>query len=69
MQAVVTRLPVREGGTALPNYPGAAREYAYPTAPAADGTAQNAAQNENQAGGTGQGDITPGDVGISTTGN
>jgi hypothetical protein len=41
MKAVVTRLPVREGGAVLPNYPGAAREYAYPTAPSDGGAEPN----------------------------
>ncbi|MGC2211119.1 MAG: hypothetical protein WA532_13505 [Candidatus Korobacteraceae bacterium] len=31
MKEVVTRLPVRSGGTELPNYPGAARVYSYPS--------------------------------------
>lgn len=30
MKVEVTRLPVRAGGTALPNYPGAGGEYSYP---------------------------------------
>jgi len=29
--AVANRLPVRSGGTALPNYPGAGREYSHPS--------------------------------------
>jgi hypothetical protein len=33
MKAVAPRLPVRAGGAALPNYPGAGREYANPSAP------------------------------------
>jgi hypothetical protein len=32
MQVVAARLPVRAGTTALPNYPGTARHYSYPTA-------------------------------------
>jgi hypothetical protein len=36
MKVVATRLPVRGGASlALPNYPGARRDYAYPTAPGA----------------------------------
>jgi hypothetical protein len=73
MQTVVSRLPVRQGGTALPNYPGAAREYAYPTAPSGDGTAQSAAQNEMQselqAGGSGPSNVNPGEAGNSPAGN
>jgi hypothetical protein len=34
IKVVATRLPVRTGTTALPNYPGAGREYANPSAPA-----------------------------------
>jgi len=30
MKAVLPRLPARAGGVALPNYPGATREYSYP---------------------------------------
>jgi hypothetical protein len=32
IKSVVSRLPVRAGTTALPNYPGAGREYSYPAA-------------------------------------
>jgi len=46
MQAVLTRLPAREGGAALPNYPGAAREYSYPAGSYA------ATQGESTAGGS-----------------
>ena len=45
MQAVLTRLPARNGGAALPNYPGAAREYSYPAASAATPGENPAAQS------------------------
>jgi hypothetical protein len=58
MKAVVTRLPVREGGGAeVPNYPGAAREYAYPTAPSGAAAEQGA---------TVHGEAMQGEAGIST---
>ena len=41
IQLVRSRLPVREGSAALPNYPGAGREYANPPADAAERTGGN----------------------------
>lgn len=42
MKVAVTRLPVRAGSAAPPNYPGAGMEYSYPNAPD-DGTAASQA--------------------------
>ena len=46
MKAVVTRLPARAGTSALPNYPGAGREYATQALP----TDAAAPQNESVEG-------------------
>ncbi len=43
MKAVVTRLPVRAGAAALPNYPGAGQEYSHPAAPDQAAVEQSAA--------------------------
>ena len=43
MKTVLSRLPARAGSVALPNYPGAAREYSYPPV-----QPENAASNAHQ---------------------
>jgi hypothetical protein len=45
MKLVAARLTVRAGGAEVPNYPGAAREYSYPTEPEA-AAEQNGTQGE-----------------------
>lgn len=57
MQAVLARLPVRAGGVAPPDYPGAARDYSYPTAP-------DAAAIEQAS--MGEASASTGEAGIST---
>jgi hypothetical protein len=47
MKAVLPQLPARAGGVALPNYPGAAREYSYPAIQGESATAP--AEGENSA--------------------
>lgn len=51
MKDVVTRLPVRSGGTELPNYPGASQVYSYPPP-----------ETEAIQPGTGSGQTTPGEA-------
>ena len=62
MREVVTRLPVRAGGTAPPNYPGASREYAYPAAPDEAAAGQSTA---GQSAATPE-PVTPGETGASS---
>jgi len=50
MKAVVAQLPVRAGGAALPNYPGAGREYVNQALAAEEAAAQNeSVEGENTA--------------------
>src|SRR6266513_3140383 len=51
MNAVLSRLPARAGGVALPNYPGAAREYSYPPVQP-EGASLSATPNASQTPGT-----------------
>jgi len=48
MKAAIPKLPVRAGGVALPEYPGAQREYSYPTAPDAGAIQADEKTQENQ---------------------
>ena len=57
MQTVLARLPVRAGGVEPPNYPGAARDYSYPTAP--DAAAIEQASMGQAGASTGEAGISP----------
>lgn len=47
MKIVESRLPVRPGATALPNYPGAGLQYSYPPEPAETAAQPKAGEAEN----------------------